>query len=125
TKDKHNNSNRCSLYYVCGFVITAYALFKLRTGILAMGMNYVYSDTDSIKLLNYDDHIKYINKYNDVILSKIYAMLDNYKLPRESISPKNKQGKSKTIGIWDYEGNYSKFKTLGAKRYLVLEDDKL
>ncbi len=52
-------------------------------------------------------------------------MLDNYKLPRESISPKNKQGKSKTIGIWDYEGNYSKFKTLGAKRYLVLENDEL
>ena len=123
--DKYNKSKNRFLYYAWGVWITAYARFNLWTGILAMGTDYVYSDTDSIKLLNYNDHIEYINKYNDVILSKIYAMLDNYKLPRESISPKNKQGKSKTIGIWDYEGNYSKFKTLGAKRYLVLENDEL
>lgn len=27
------------------------------------------------------------------------------------------------IGIWDYEGTYTHFKTLGAKRYLVEEQD--
>lgn len=29
------------------------------------------------------------------------------------------------IGVWDFEGTYSKFKTLGAKRYLVLDNGKL
>ena len=29
------------------------------------------------------------------------------------------------MGIWDYEGHYSIFKTLGAKRYIYLEGDKL
>lgn len=29
------------------------------------------------------------------------------------------------IGVWDYEGTYSRFKTLGAKRYLVEDGDNL
>ena len=68
--DKYNKSKNRFLYYAWGVWITAYARFNLWTGILAMGTDYVYSDTDSIKLLNYNDHIEYINKYNDVILSK-------------------------------------------------------
>ena len=30
----------------------------------------------------------------------------------------------KTIGIWDFEGVYDKFKTIGAKRYMYLKDGK-
>ena len=29
------------------------------------------------------------------------------------------------MGVWDFEGTYSRFKTLGAKRYLVQSGDKL
>ena len=47
--------------------------------------------------------------------------------------PKNKKGEEKPIGIWDFENydkendraSWSKFKTLGAKRYIVLEDGDL
>ena len=34
------------------------------------------------------------------------------------LAPKNKKGVPKPIGIWEYEGKYKRFKTLGAKRYL-------
>ncbi len=68
--DKYNKSKNRFLYYAWGVWITAYARFNLWTGILAMGTDYVYSDTDSIKLLNYDDHIEYINKYNEIIYLK-------------------------------------------------------
>ena len=29
------------------------------------------------------------------------------------------------MGVWDFEGTYTRFKTLGAKRYLVEHDGKL
>lgn len=29
------------------------------------------------------------------------------------------------MGVWDFEGVYSRFKTLGAKRYMVEEEDAL
>ena len=53
---------------------------------------------------------------------KIAEMLIRYKLPIDSATPKNKNGVTKQLGIWDYEGTYKRFKTLGAKRYMVDED---
>src|SRR5699024_6309968 len=38
--------------------------------------------------------------------------------------PKTVKGEVKPLGIWEFEGNYNRFKTLGAKRYLVQEGDK-
>lgn len=34
------------------------------------------------------------------------------------LCPKTKDGKVKLLGVWDYEGTYKRFKTLGAKRYI-------
>ena len=39
--------------------------------------------------------------------------------------PETIKGEKKLIGVWDYEGTYDKFKTLGAKRYLVQKGDKI
>lgn len=52
-------------------------------------------------------------------------MCDYYKLDVNDLKPKNIQGIEKPIGVWDYEGTSEKFKTLGAKRYLTLTDNKL
>ena len=41
----------------------------------------------------------------------------------ERTHPKTIYGEEKPIGVWDYEGHYSTFKTLGAKRYLWQKDD--
>lgn len=38
---------------------------------------------------------------------------------REQIAPLTKDGVKKCLGVWDFDGSYSRFKTLGAKRYLV------
>ena len=47
-----------------------------------------------------------------------------YDFPINRTRPKTIEGKEKPIGIWDYEGHYVRFKTLGAKRYLWLDDRK-
>lgn len=122
--DKYNESKNRFLYYPWGVWITAYSRRNLWTGIFALGDDYVYSDTDSIKLLNYENHQDYINWYNDSVLGKIYLMMNHYNLDSKLISPKTIEGVEKPIGVWDYEGTFTKFKTLGAKRYLEQDKDK-
>ena len=121
----YNDSLNRFLYYPWGLWITAYARRNLWSGILAIGDDYVYSDTDSLKLLNYDDHKGYIEWFDEQIIEKMHAMCDHYKLDKALLSPKTKDGETKMLGVWDYEGTYPKFKTLGAKRYLVIDRGRL
>lgn len=123
--EKYNDKKNRFLFYIWGVYITAYARRNLWTGILTMKEDYVYSDTDSIKLLNYEKHLPYIEKYNEVTIKKMELMCDYYKLDVNDLKPKNIQGIEKPIGVWDFEGTSEKFKTLGAKRYLTLTDNKL
>lgn len=123
--DEYNNSKNRFLYYAWGIWVTAYARLNLWTGILAVKDDYVYSDTDSLKLLNHDKHIPYIEWYNKKAVTKLHAMADYYKIDRNLFAPKTIQGIQKPLGVWDFEGCYSRFKTLGAKRYLVEENGKI
>jgi hypothetical protein len=121
--DKYNKSAKRFLYYPWGVWVTAYARKNLWTGILAMGDDYVYSDTDSIKLLNYESHKRYVDGYNKIITAKLHRMCEELNIDKSRLAPKNKKGQEKLIGIWDYEGTYTRFKTLGAKRYMVQNSD--
>lgn len=116
---KYNRSKKRFLYYAWGVWITAYARKNLFSGILEFGEDYCYSDTDSIKVLNYSKHMDYINTYNKMIVSKIDKCLKYYNLDTELARPKNKKGVTKQLGVWNEEELYTRFKTLGAKRYMV------
>lgn len=120
--DEYNKSKNRFLFYPWGIWVTAYARRNLWTAILNIGDDYIYSDTDSIKMLNFDKHKEYVEKYNKHIGKKLADMMEHYKLNVELLTPKTIQGKAKPLGIWEFEGNYSHFKTLGAKRYLVKEN---
>lgn len=122
--DKYNGSRNRFLYYPWGVWVTGYARANLWSGILAVGDDYVYSDTDSLKLLNYENHLDYINQFNDDIYNKMVDMMNFYGLDVDLLSPKTKDGVTKTMGVWDFEGTYTRFKTLGAKRYMVQDGDK-
>ena len=123
--ENYNNSKSRFLYYPWGVWVTAYARRNLWTGILNIGCDYVYSDTDSIKMLNYEKHLPYINWYNNQIENKLKAMCKALNIDFNLMKPKTKKGVEKLIGVWDYEGTYEHFKTLGAKRYMVEEDGKI
>ena len=113
------------LYYPWGVWITAYARRNLWLGILSLKDDYIYSDTDSIKFFNYEKHKPFFREYNEWVEQKQIDTLNHYNIDTNLLYPKTKQGEVKIAGVWDYEGNYSKFKTLGAKRYLVEEDGEL
>lgn len=121
--EKYNNSKNRFLYYPWGVWVTAYARKNLWNGILNIGDDYIYSDTDSIKFVNLEKHKKYIEWYNQCITNKLYAMCEFYNLDKEAIEPKTIKGKKKPLGVWDYEGCYKYFKTLGAKRYMYFDDE--
>lgn len=120
---KYNKNKNRFLFYPWGVWVTAYARKNLFTGILEFGNDYIYSDTDSIKVINADKHKEYIDKYNYHIYYKVCEMLTRYKIPIDYASPKTIKGIEKRVGVWEYEGTYKRFKTLGAKRYMTENEE--
>lgn len=123
-KNYNTDKNRF-LFYHWGVWCTAYARNNLYTGIRECKDDYIYSDTDSIKIFNADKHKNYFEKYNEWIVQKLEKCLKYHNIPIDYISPKTIKGESKTLGIWDFDGFYTDFKTLGAKRYIYRKDDKI
>lgn len=123
--EKYNKNNQRFLYYAWGVWVTAYARRNLFSAICEFKDDYIYSDTDSVKVINSNKHMKYIKEYNNDIVRKINACLDNYGISRKMASPKTKNGIEKPLGVWEYEGEYNRFKTLGAKRYIVEQDNDI
>lgn len=122
--ETENTSKSRFLFYGWGVFVTAYARRNVWSAILELKDDYVYSDTDSVKYINRDKHLDYFQRYNENIKRKLINCLNYRKLPTEYLHPKNKNGEECWLGLWDYEGHYQQFKTLGAKRYLVKKDDK-
>ena len=101
-----------------GVWVTAYARRNLWKGILALDYNVVYCDTDSIKYIDCDSN--FFNEYNEKIADRENMRADMLGIPRDTFIPKDKKGISHRLGIYDDEGVYKKFKTLGAKKYCYI-----
>ena len=128
-----NNSPKRFLFYLWGVFITAHARFNLFMMIEMLGNDYIYSDTDSVKFFNLEKHKLKFESYNRLLdkrLKKALAYHDSkikgtkilakkYPVSYEMTRPKTQKGEEKPLGAWDFEGVYSYFKTLGAKRYLT------
>lgn len=121
--EEYNKKINRTLYYPWGIWVTAYARKNLFTAILAAGENYIYSDTDSVKIIPNKDFNKYIEWFNNNIELKIKSCLVKYDLDLNLMKPKNINGEEKMIGIWEKEKDYIYFKTLGAKRYIYKDSD--
>ena len=120
--EKYNKNAGRFLYYPWGIYITAYARRNLWSAILECGNDFKYADTDSVKITNYQKHKAFFDNYNNEIQEKIKKCLEFHNIPVEKAFPKNKFGEAKPLGVWELETekeNYKRFKTLGAKRYLV------
>lgn len=118
----NNNFNRF-LFYGWGVWVTAHARHNLFSAIYEFGTDYVYSDTDSIKGINFEQHMEYFKKYNDNVFEKLLDMCNHYNIPFNKCRPKTKKGEEKLIGVWDMEKPYVRFKTVGAKRYIYEYED--
>lgn len=116
---KNAKNKRTFLFYGWGVYVTAYARHELYKGIFETQKNndFIYSDTDSIKFRNYNHYNEWIEKYNSECVEELKACCDYYNLDSSKLDPDGKH----QLGIWDFEGVYDKFKTLGCKRYLYVQ----
>ena len=123
--DEYNNSKSRFLYYPWGVVVTALARKNLWSGILELKNDYIYSDTDSVKFVNAEKHKAYFERYNQDITNQLKTMCKLKGFDYNDLAPKTVKGVRKPLGVWDNDGFYEYFKTLGAKRYIVSEQGKL
>lgn len=122
---KYNESKNRFLFYPWGIFVTAYARRNLFTAIYQCKDDYVYSDTDSVKITNGDSYKDYFEAYNQLVVCKLKKACVYHGLSYSLCEPKTIKGFKKLLGIWDYEGRYKRFKTLGAKRYMVEHENAL
>lgn len=102
------------LLYQWGVFITAYARLHLHMMLQKVGLDAVYIDTDSIKFIG-EHNINYFLEENERI-KEIAA--NNMAIAF------NPEGKAEILGVWEYEGVYEEFKTVGAKKYCYKKDGK-
>lgn len=106
--DYYKNRNNF-LCYQWGVWVTALARTALQKMISKIGIDVIYVDTDSVKFIN-RDNCKYFEEENKRIIQKVLSNdIKAYATDKEGID--------RYLGIWDYEGSYIRFKTLGAKKY--------
>src|SRR5699024_7666539 len=95
------------------------------TDIIKVKDDSINSDTDSIKIMNGKADEAYFKAYNMQVQMKLRAACKHHGLPFSLCEPQTIKGITKTLGVWDFEGTYTRFKTLGAKRYMVQEPNAL
>ena len=106
---------RAFICFAWGCWTTAHARAHLQEAIDMVGNYFVYCDTDSVKFI--DDGTISFDKYNK---SRKQDSIKNGGVATD------RNGKEYYLGLYDNEGTYKQFITLGAKKYAYVDqDDKL
>ena len=104
------------LAYAWGVWVTAWARYRLQEGINLVeqspGAWFVYADTDSVKYMGDVDWTEYNNaRIADSKRSGAYAT--------------DRNGKVHYMGVYEFDGEYERFRTWGAKKYAYEKKGKL
>lgn len=122
--EEHFNEqqNKRLLPFQIGSYITAIARHKLWESIQYIDSDAIYVDTDSIKFRHLEDYKEYFDELNNKVLDRNRKAANELGIDYNMYSPKTIKGVEKPIGVWEYEGSYDKFITLGAKKYCYEKD---
>lgn len=122
--DKLNNDYKKGfLSFAYGVWVTSYARYNLLSNVELLDEYVVYCDTDSIKLVDgYDINVIY--NYNKSVDDKISKVANFYDIDINRFSPIDCDGIPHKIGLFDKDGEYLYFKTLGAKKYSYVDKAK-
>ena len=99
--------------YAWGVWVTAWARLRLEEGIRIAGDAFVYADTDSVKYIDTGQNWDKYNQIRQKASLKTGAWADDPK------------GRRHYMGVYEFDGAYSRFKTLGAKKYCYEDEDGL
>ena len=113
--DRYYSSRNSFLSYQHGVWVTAHCRARLQKAIKALGNDMVYCDTDSVKFLDSSGSRQIFEELNDEIREEIYECgLDC------SVEYK---GRVYTLGLWEPDGDYKLFKSMGAKKYCYVDQN--
>lgn len=108
------SKEKAFLLYQWGVWVSAHARFKLLSTVRQIEKSVVYCDTDSIKYIKNADAVRVVTEYNE----KQTARFEQIARDHSYVIPTTAGGERAIMGVFDYEGRYDLFKTLGAKRYV-------
>lgn len=104
--DKFYKSRNSFLPYQWGVWVTCWARLQLREMLWKVGADVIYCDTDSIKYAgDHSAEFEEKNKELQKLADAVGAFADD------------RNGRKVYMGLWDHDAEYSKFCTLGAKKY--------
>lgn len=118
-----NEEKKGFLSFAWGVWVTAYARRNLIQNIIKLDKYNIYSDTDSLKLMQgYDKKI--IDDYNELVKLRILKVSKKLNIDYNRFQPIDCKGKRHLLGVFDNDGQYLEFITQGAKKYAVKKLDK-
>lgn len=123
--NKENKKKYRFLFYPWGVFITAYARRMIFDYILALGIDWVYTDTDCVKFFINEKTIKTIDRLNIKYYNITKESAVNRNIGFDLFMPKRPSGEPCLLGKLDLEEPHDKFKVLGPKRYLTESDEKI
>ena len=103
--EKYLNNRNKVLPYQWGVWVTAYAFYNLFTLGSCAGV-WIYSDTDSCYGMKWKE--KKLDAYNKSCIEKLH---------NRGYEPVMHNGKEYALGVASLDGEYTQFRTVGAKRY--------
>lgn len=98
----------CFMSYAWGIWVTAWARFELRQGLWLVGRDGVYCDTDSVK---------FVGDHDFSVLNRQYLAAST----KSGACASDPEGVKHYMGVFEYEGTYQYFATLGAKKYVYID----
>lgn len=108
------------LSFAYGVWVTSYSRYNLLSNVRLLDEYVIYCDTDSMKLTDgYDINVIY--NYNKSVDYKIKQVANFYKIDIKRFEPVDCKGIPHKIGLFDNDGEYKYFKTLGAKKYCYID----
>ena len=130
---KHNNSHSRYLFYPWAAWVTAYSRYVLLMtmyDLIDAGVTVMYCDTDSIYHKPSPKAQGIIDRVNGEVSERLSAAM-HYRWfyasdeeVEDALAPKDIKGVRHHIGLFEVDGHYDNFKTLGAKRYAVMKGDQ-
>lgn len=130
---KHNNSRSRYLFYPWAAWVTAYSRYVLLMtmyDLIDAGVTVMYCDTDSIYHKPSPKAQGIIDRVNSEVRERLSTAM-HYRWfyasdeeVEDALAPKDIKGVRHHIGLFEVDGHYDNFKTLGAKRYAVMKGDQ-
>lgn len=109
------SNKRMFLPYAWGVWTTAHARMRLEEGLRIAGNDFVYCDTDSVKMLQFDDVKR--AAFDEFNAKREYEAVSHGAYATDSL------GVTYHMGVYENDGVYRRFSTLGAKKYVYQYED--